>query len=203
MNDDAILGKKEKFACNCGSERFSEVNSRFFCTLCGLEDLKNGHQQNSPLYQSEIPSLTTPPQATTPPSKDNTRLKSFLYFLRTWRGQGGHKANAEELALLREAFPDPSEVSYSKLKLWMYRKTGLNRLYAGSYALMQELGRPRPNIDTDDFDDIIEAFHAGKYAEPPRSKLKNLEILSEILRKIGFVYQREDESSLAKGRHFL
>jgi hypothetical protein len=202
VNDNAVLGRREIIPCECGSERWEEFHSRHFCMSCGLEDLKNDHQQNSPLYQSEIPTSTTPPQVSTPPSKENTRLKSFLYFVRNWRGQGGHKGNAEEMKILSDAFPDPSELSYSKLKLWMYREKGLNHLYAGIYALLEELGRPRPNVDAV-YDNIIEEFHAGQYGEPPKSKLKNLEILHLILDKIGFVYERDDEASLAKGRHFF
>ena len=100
------------------------------------------------------------------------------------------------MKILREAFPDPAELSYSKLKLFMYKEKGLNHLYAGIYALMQELDRPRPNVKGV-YDEIIEEFNAGDYAEPPKSKLKNLQILHEILDKIGFVYEKDDEASLA------
>ena len=67
---------------------------------------------------------------------------------------------------------------------------------------MRDLGRPRPNIDGV-FDEIIDIFNTDGYGEPPKSKLKNLEILHELLDKVDFVYERDDESSLAKGRHFF
>ena len=84
----------------------------------------------------------------------------------------------------------------------MYRTSGLNHLYAGIYALLQDLGRPGPNVNGV-YEDILDAFHTGGYSEHPKSKLKNLEILTEILQKIGFEWERDDESSLTKGRHFF
>ena len=199
VSEESVLRKKKFEACECGCSRFIESCGRFFCGECGCQDIVNDH--GSPILTSEIPvsesRTPSPPQI----SKQNTRLKSFLFFLRTWRGHGGHKANDSELALLREAFPDPAEMSYSRLKLWMYKKTGLNHLYAGIYSLMQELGRPRLNVDAV-YDDILDAFHTGGYADE-KSKMKNLGILTEILDKIGFEWERDDESSLAKGRHFF
>ena len=65
---------------------------------------------------------------------------------------------------------------------------------------MRDLGRPRANIDGV-FDEIIDVFNNDGYGEPPKSKLKNLEILAQILSKIGFTYEKDDEASLAKGRH--
>ena len=196
---DVVLHKKKELqACACGSEKFMESYSRFFCQQCGLEDLKNDHA-GSPVYTSEIP---VSDQSRTPsPPKDNTRLKSFTYFLRSWRGQGSHKADEDEMKLLHAEFPDPSQVSYSKLKLFLYKTRGLNHLYAGIYSLLRDLGRPRPNVDAV-FDEIIQEFHDGGY-DDEKAKLKNLEILNEILNKIGFVYDKDDEASLAKGRHFF
>ena len=200
VNVETVLHKKKEIQpCTaCDSEKFMESCSRFFCQHCGLEDLINDHA-GSPVYTSEIP--VSDHSRTPSPPKDNTRLKSFVYFLRSWRGHGSHKADENEMNLLRAEFPDPSQISFSKLKLFLYMTTGLNHLYAGIYSLMRDLGRPRPNIDAV-FDEIIQEFHDGGYGEE-KAKLKNLEILAEILTKIGFVYEADDKASLAKGRHFF
>ena len=83
-------------------------------------------------------------------------------------------------------------------------RTGIESFIRRDIRLVAGTRSPRPNIDSV-YDNIIEEFHAGEYGdhEPQKSKLKNLGILHEILDKIDFVYECDDESSLAKGRHFF